>query len=83
MVAEKGLGLVSIKDKDHDTIDGLEEDFRVAERFPDLRIVSGVELDCEMPGADVHILEYFLNHRFEDFQIDCYGAEMEDSIQVV
>lgn len=66
LVAEQGLEVVSISD--HDTTDGLEEAFETAKHFPDLRIIPGVELGCEIPGDEVHILGYFLNYWSKDFQ---------------
>ena len=53
---------------DHDSTEGLPEAFEAAGKFPDLRIVSAVEISADHPThdkADVHVLGYFLDHKHE------------------
>jgi len=46
---------------DHDTLDGMEEAAAAAARHPGLLLVPGVELSCDVPGTEVHILGYFVD----------------------
>jgi predicted metal-dependent phosphoesterase TrpH len=66
LVANKGLQQVSISD--HDTTEGLEEAFRAAQQFTDLRIISGIELGTDIPGEEIHMLGYFIQYKDEEFQ---------------
>lgn len=66
MLAARGLKTVSISD--HDTTEGLAEAFQAAEQFPDLRIIPGIELSTDLPGDEVHVLGYFLQHHNDQFQ---------------
>lgn len=46
---------------DHDTLDGIEEARAAASRYPDLTFVPGVELSCDAPGTEVHVLGLFVD----------------------
>ena len=46
---------------DHDTLDGLAEAEAAAARHPGFTLVPGVELSCDVPGTEVHILGYFID----------------------
>ena len=46
---------------DHDTLDGLEEAEAAAARHPGFVLVPGVELSCDVPGTEVHVLGYFID----------------------
>jgi predicted metal-dependent phosphoesterase TrpH len=65
-VAHRGLKIVAITD--HDTTNGLAEAFSAAQDYPDLMIIPGVELSADIPGDEVHILGYYLDHLNEVFQ---------------
>src|SRR5207247_5408532 len=44
--------------------------FYEAARRPPLTIVPGLEINCDVPGAEVHILGYYVDHEaawFQDF----------------
>ncbi len=66
LIAECGLKQVSISD--HDTTEGLAEAFQVAENFPGLRIIPGIELSTDIPGDEIHMLGYFIEYHDEEFQ---------------
>jgi predicted metal-dependent phosphoesterase TrpH len=66
LVADKGLQQVSISD--HDSTEGLEEAFRAAQQFTDLRIIPGIELSTDIPGDEIHMLGYFIQYDDIEFQ---------------
>ena len=65
-VARRGLKVVSITD--HDSVDGLDEAFQAAGEFPGLELIPGVELSCDVPGLEVHLLGYFIDYKDTEFQ---------------
>ncbi len=52
---------------DHDTLDGLEEAQAAAGRHPGMRLVPGVELSCDVPGTEVHIIGLFVDPSHHPF----------------
>jgi predicted metal-dependent phosphoesterase TrpH len=66
LVAQQGLKVVSISD--HDTTEGLAEAYQAAQEFPNLRIIPGIELSTDIPGDEVHILGYFIQHHDAQLQ---------------
>lgn len=66
LVASRGLKQVAISD--HDTTEGLAEAFEAAREFPDLRIIPAIEISTDIPGDEVHMLGYFLNHEDPELQ---------------
>ena len=66
LVASQGLKQVAISD--HDTTEGLAEAFYAAREFPDLRIIPAIEISTDIPGDEVHMLGYFLNHEDPELQ---------------
>lgn len=87
LVASQGLKQVAISD--HDTTEGLAEAFEAAREFPDLRIIPAIEISTDIPGDEVHMLGYFLNHedpellallgRFRDGRLE-RGKAMVDKL---
>ncbi|HEV8473792.1 MAG TPA: PHP domain-containing protein [Methylomirabilota bacterium] len=66
--ARRGVRVLAITD--HDSTEGLREAFDEAARRPPLTIVPGLEINCDVPGAEVHILGYYVDHEaawFQDF----------------
>ena len=63
-----GQGLKQISISDHDTTEGLDEVYRAAQEFPDLRIIPGIELSTDVLGDEVHMLGYFIQYEDEEFQ---------------
>lgn len=58
LAAAQGLEAIAITD--HDTIAGLPE-AEEAGRALGLTVIPGVELSCEVPGAEVHLLGFLCN----------------------
>ena len=55
---------------DHDSTDGLRDALAEAEQHRPLTIVPGLEINCDVPGAEVHVLGYLVDHEaawFQDF----------------
>lgn len=76
----KGLALT-----DHDTIDGLATARRAAEAVG-LDFVEGVELSCDVDGADVHILAYLFDDRdarFAEMLADSKARRIERGREMV
>jgi predicted metal-dependent phosphoesterase TrpH len=65
-VAQRGLRVVSITD--HDSVEGLSEAFEAVGAYPNLELIAGVELSCDVPGTEVHLLGYFINYSDRQFQ---------------
>jgi predicted metal-dependent phosphoesterase TrpH len=55
----RGLRVISISD--HDSTEGLPEAFEAAQALGDMRIIPGIEFSTDIPGAEVHLLGYFLD----------------------
>ncbi|MGI8554196.1 MAG: PHP domain-containing protein, partial [Dehalococcoidia bacterium] len=53
---------------DHDTTAGMNEMAETLQRFPEIRLVPGVELSTDIPGSEIHILGYFMDVEDEGFQ---------------
>ena len=66
LVASQGLKQVAISD--HDTTEGLAEAFEAAKEFSDLRIIPAIEISTDIPGDEIHMLGYFLDHTDPDLQ---------------
>ena len=55
---------------DHDSTEGLVEARAAAANHPGMRIVPGIEINCDVDGAEIHVLGYFLDLDaawFQDF----------------
>jgi len=58
----KTAGVEVLAVTDHDTVFGLEE-CRVASEAAGVRLVTGIELSCELHGREVHLLGHFIDPR--------------------
>ncbi|MXZ46916.1 MAG: PHP domain-containing protein [Chloroflexi bacterium] len=58
---KRGVRVMALTD--HDTLDGLEEAEAAAARHPGFLLVPGVELSCDVPGTEVHMLGYFIDRK--------------------
>lgn len=66
LCAERGLKVICISD--HDTTNGVPEALHAASAYPNLTVIPGIELSCDIPGNEIHILGYFLDHTNDDLQ---------------
>ncbi len=66
LTASKGLRTISVSD--HDTTAGLEEAQRAVKRIQGMRLIPGIELSCDVPGGEVHMLGYFMDIEDAGFQ---------------
>ena len=53
---------------DHDSTEGLPAALAEARRQPPLEIVPGLEINCDVPGAEVHVLGYCVDWEAAWFQ---------------
>ena len=60
LCVERGLKTICISD--HDTTNGLPEAFTAAAAYPGLTVIPGIELSTDVPGSEIHILGYFVDH---------------------
>lgn len=58
-----GLGLSVMALTDHDSVGGVDEAVSTAREHSGLLVVPGVEINTDVPGAEVHILGYCMDHR--------------------
>ena len=66
LAASKGLRTISVSD--HDTTAGLAEAQRAVDKIPGMRLIPGIELSCDVPGGEVHMLGYFMDTSDAGFQ---------------
>ena len=62
----RGVRVLAVTD--HDSTEGLAEALDEASRHPPLAIVPGLEINCDVPGAEVHVLGYYVDHAAAWFQ---------------
>jgi predicted metal-dependent phosphoesterase TrpH len=62
----RGVRVLAVTD--HDSTEGLPEALAEAARHPPLTIVPGLEINCDVPGAEVHVLGYVVDHEAPWFQ---------------
>lgn len=65
---KRGVRVLAITD--HDSTAGLAAARAEAARHPALTIVPGLEINCDVPGAEVHVLGYYVDDDaawFQDF----------------
>ena len=62
----RGVRVLAVTD--HDSTGGLAEAAEEARRHPPLEIVPGLEINCDVEGAEVHVLGYFVDHEAPWFQ---------------
>ncbi len=56
-----GRGVRNLALTDHDTLLGLDEARAAAAATPGFRLVPGVELSCDLPGTELHLLGLFVD----------------------
>lgn len=65
--AEVGLHTIAVTD--HDSTEGLAEALVAGQRLG-VEIVPGVELSCDVPAGELHMLGYYLNYEAPRFQAE-------------
>ena len=78
--ARRGLRVLAITD--HDSTDGLAAAVDEAAKHPPLVIVPGIEINCDVAGAEVHILGYHLDYQAGWFQDFCRAQREERRARV-
>jgi 3',5'-nucleoside bisphosphate phosphatase len=63
----RGVTVLAITD--HDSTSGLAEAMDEARLHPPLEIVPGLEINCDVEGAEIHVLGYFVDHAAPWFQV--------------
>lgn len=66
LAAAHGVRVLALTD--HDTLDGVDEARGAAAGHPGMRLVPGVELSCDVPGTEVHILGLFVDPEHRPFR---------------
>ncbi len=66
LVVQRGLKVVAITD--HDTTDALAATWKAAMTQPQLTVIAGIELSTDIPGNEIHVLGYYIDHRDLGFQ---------------
>ena len=67
---------------DHDSTGGVREAMDEASGLPSLEVVPGLEINCDVPGAEIHVLGYCVDWEAEWFQ-EFLGAQREERRQRV
>jgi 3',5'-nucleoside bisphosphate phosphatase len=78
--ARRGLRVLAVTD--HDSTEGVADAIDEARRHPPLEIVPGIEINCDVEGAEVHILGYYPDHEAEWFREFCRAQREERRARV-
>ena len=78
--ARRGVRVLAVTD--HDSTDGLAEAIEEAQRRPPLTIVPGIEINCDVEGAEIHILGYYMDYEARWFQDFCRAQREERRARV-
>jgi 3',5'-nucleoside bisphosphate phosphatase len=73
--ASRGVRVLAVTD--HDSTEGLAEAIDEAERWRPLEIVPGIEINCDVEGAEIHVLGYLMDWQAEWFQDFCREQRRE------
>ena len=66
LCARRGLTVVAVTD--HDSTEGIPEALKAAQQHSGLTVIPGIELSTDVPGAEVHLLGYFVDYQDPDLQ---------------
>jgi predicted metal-dependent phosphoesterase TrpH len=73
--ASRGVRVLAITD--HDSTEGLPEAFEEAERRRPLEVLPGIEINCDVEGAEIHVLGYLMDWQAPWFQEFCREQRRE------
>ncbi len=79
LAARHGVRVLAVTD--HDSTEGLPEAMEEAGR-QGLEIVPGLEINCDVPGSEIHVLGYCVDWRAELFQTFLAGQRAERAARV-
>ena len=80
LAARHGVRVLAVTD--HDSTGGVREAMDEARSLPPLEIVPGLEINCDVPGAEIHVLGYCVDWEASWFQ-EFLGAQREERRQRV
>ena len=78
--ARRGVRVLAVTD--HDSTDGLAEAIATARAHPPLTIVPGIEINCDVEGAEIHVLGYGMDYEAAWFQDFCREQREERRARV-
>jgi hypothetical protein len=73
--SQRGVRVLAVTD--HDSTEGLAEAIDEAERRRPLEIIPGIEINCDVEGAEIHVLGYLMDWQAEWFQDFCREQRRE------
>ena len=73
--AQRGVRVLAITD--HDSTDGLPEAMAAATAYRPLEILPGIEINCDVEGAEIHVLGYLMDWQAAWFQDFCRQQRRE------
>ena len=73
--ARRGLRVLAVTD--HDSTDGIAPALAEVVHHPPLEIVPGIEINCDVEGAEIHILGYYVDYEADWFQEFCRAQRRE------
>src|SRR2546427_5764268 len=78
--ASRGVRVLAITD--HDSTEGLAEAFEEAGRRRPLEVLPGIEINCDVEGAEIHVLGYLMDWQAGWFQDFCREQRRERRARV-
>jgi predicted metal-dependent phosphoesterase TrpH len=78
--ARRGVRVLAVTD--HDSTEGLAEAITEAQSHPPLVIVPGIEINCDVEGAEIHILGYGMDYEAAWFREFCARQRAERRARV-
>jgi predicted metal-dependent phosphoesterase TrpH len=78
--ARRGVRVLAVTD--HDSTEGLAEAMAEALVHPPLQIVPGIEINCDVEGAEIHILGYGMDYEAAWFREFCARQREERRARV-
>ena len=78
--SRRGVRVLAVTD--HDSTEGLGEAMAEALRHPPLLIVPGIEINCDVAGAEIHVLGYCMDYDLPWFRDFCRHQREERRARV-
>lgn len=77
----RGVRVLAVTD--HDSTEGLADALDEARAHPLLTIVPGIEINCDVEGAEIHILGYGMDYQADWFSAFCRDQREERRARVL